>query len=172
MQVMDGGELLQHLDWGDLDAVITTFPVQSAEYWSLPIVTQRMGIALLEVTSSITEVRLLLRTFLISPLYRCPGNFTLQILMQSRAGSRNSARRSTSWLMNPAWPNVLARVAVGQGVALVAMGFRGDETSPVSIVRLDDPELSKTWIYAAARFDNLHRATREFIRSLADSCVS
>ena len=66
------------------------------------------------------------------------------------------------------FPNVLARVAMGEGVALVALGYRGDRSDSVRVIPLDDPLLSETPIYIIARHDNLKKATQKLIDHLGD----
>ena len=165
-RVQGGDELRDLLDWGELDAIITTLPLEGRPYLSTPIAIQRMGVAIhpshpLADRATLRLDDICAEPFIVVPRSQHPLNHDTLIARFSELGWRlNGVAYETSF------PNVLARVAVGEGVAIVALGHRGDESAAVRVIPLEDPLLSTTWIFAVARHDNLRPATRRLIEAL------
>jgi DNA-binding transcriptional LysR family regulator len=166
-RVYGGDELKALLDSGEIDAIITTLPMESEDYWSVPIATQAMGVAIhprhpLANRQRLTLADLKDEPFIVVPREQHPVNHDALI-----AGFRELGATLRVSAYEISFPNVLARVAVGEGVGFVALGYRGNEAAGVRVIDLDDPVLSKTWIHAVARRDNLRDVTRRLIEGLA-----
>lgn len=166
-QVHGGDELKSLLDWGQVDAIVTTLPMTSKEYWSIAISQQELGIAIQSNHKLAGRRRLKLEAlrhepFIMVPRAHHPRNHDALISRFREFGAELTvASYETSF------PNVLTRVAMGEGVALVAVGYRGDRSDVVRIIDLDDPLLSTTPIYLVARHDNVRMTTRKLIDYLA-----
>jgi DNA-binding transcriptional LysR family regulator len=63
--------------------------------------------------------------------------------------------------------NVIARVSVNEGVALIPLGYRSESNDAIHVIPLRDPQLSTTPIYAAYRLDNTRPTVEHFMKSLA-----
>lgn len=169
LQVHGGDDLKRLLDWGEIDAIISTLALSADEYWSVEVSVQPMGVALpashpLAIRSRLTLDMMVDEAFIVVPREQHPTNNDALI---SRFRDLGAQLRVAAY--DTSFPNVLARVAVGQGVALVAMGYQGDHNSAVRVIALDDPLLATTPIYAVARRDNLASPTRRLIEGLCES---
>lgn len=152
LRVIGGDELMNQLDWGELDMIITTLPASGDQYHCVEIGEQRMGVALpsghaLLERSTIALTDIVEESFIVVPREHHPINHDA---LRSRFEEIGAALKVASY--DTAFPNVLARVAMGEGAALVALGYGGDDGS-FRIVPLDDPILARTPIYAIALKD-------------------
>jgi DNA-binding transcriptional LysR family regulator len=168
-RVHGGDELRELLDQAELDAVITTLPVSGSEYLSRVISHQLMGAALHHSHPLASRKRLTLRAlrneqFVMVPREQHPTNHDALV---ARFGEFGAELRISVY--ETSFPNVLARVAIGQGVGLVAMGYHGDRKDAVRILPLDDPKLTVSPIYIASRWDNLDTAVERLIRNLSQA---
>jgi DNA-binding transcriptional LysR family regulator len=166
-RVYGGDELKALLDSAEIDAIITTLSMESKDYWSVPVATQAMGVAIhprhpLANRQRLTLADLKDEPFIVVPREQHPVNHDALI---ARFPELGATLRVNAYDIS--FPNVLARVAVGEGVGFVALGYRGNEAAGVRVIDLDDPVLSKTWIHAVARRDNLRDVTRLLIEGLA-----
>ncbi|MBP7454226.1 MAG: hypothetical protein KA914_15700 [Ottowia sp.] len=67
--------------------------------------------------------------------------------------------------------SILARVAVGDGVGLVAAGLARDVPAQVRVIQLKDPDLSETPVYASARKDSATELTLRFVNAISESAA-
>jgi len=165
-RVQGGDELKALLDWGDIDAIVMTLPAITPEYWSVPVSQQPMGVAIQAKHSLARRRRLTLEAlrdepFVVVPRDQHPRNHDVLI---ARFHAMGATLKVSAY--DTSFPNVLARVAMGEGVALVALGYRGEQSDSVRVIPLDDALLAETPIYAIARHDNLKKATKQLIESL------
>lgn len=167
-RVQGGDELKAQLDWGELDAIVTTLPMISQDYRSLPISRQPMGVAIHARHPLAGRRRLTLEALRDEPFVVVPRDQHLRNhdALISRFCELGATLKISAY--DTSFPNVLARVAMGEGVALVALGYRGDRSDSVRVIPLDDPLLSETPIYIIARHDNLKKATQKLIDHLGD----
>ena len=166
-RVQGGDELKPLLDWGEVDAIVTTLPMTSPEYLSVAISHQAMGVAIHPKHPLAGRHRLTLEAlrdepFVMVPREQHPRNHDAVI---ARFRDIGASLRVSAY--DTSFPSVLARVAMGQGVALVALGYRGDRSAGVRVIPLDDPMLSETPIYIVARHDNVQSTTRRLFDYLA-----
>jgi DNA-binding transcriptional LysR family regulator len=168
-RVQGGDELKSLLDWGEVDAMVNTLPFTSDEYLCVAVSKQAMGIAVhashrLAGRKTLTLEALRDDPFIVVPRERHPRNHDALI---SRFRDIGASLQISAY--ETSFPNVLARVAMGQGVAHVALGYQGERSDGVRVLHLDDPLLSETPIYVVARRDNLQKPTQRLIDFLTGS---
>jgi DNA-binding transcriptional LysR family regulator len=155
------------LDRRELDAAITTLPIPLPEYQTLVVSRQKMGVALsrthpLAKRRYVTLEDLRDDLFIVVPREFDPhGHDTLVAKMRSLGATLRIAAYET-----PSF-NALARVSVGEGVALLPLGYQRDKHDSVHVVRLKDLELGTTSIYVTARTDNIRQTTERLLLALA-----
>jgi DNA-binding transcriptional LysR family regulator len=65
------------------------------------------------------------------------------------------------------FPNLVARVALGEGIGLVPLAYAGMAPQAVRVVPIGDPGLARLRIYLVARADNDHPALARFVAAMA-----
>lgn len=167
-KVQGGDQLKALLDVGDIDAIITTLPIDDAGYKAVVVGRQAMAVAIhaehrLASRRSLTVAALRDEPFIVVPREQHPENHDLLIAKFKVMGARlNIAAYET------AFPNLIARVAMKEGVGFVAAGYARERYQAVNIVALKDPDLAMTRIHAFARSDALKPVTErlfDFLRS-------
>jgi DNA-binding transcriptional LysR family regulator len=136
--VRSADELFPLLDLGALDALLTTLPPSESEYLSHQVADQRLGIALpsdheLARRRSASIDELLDERFIMVPRSRHRAVHDKLI-----ARFENAGRALDIAAEEVAFPSVLARVALGEGVGLVPAHMGPDPGNGVVIVPLDD----------------------------------
>lgn len=150
--VVQGGDVLRKMmDDDELDLMISPLPMRSAEYESVVLTHQQMGVALpvdhpLKGRDSVNLMEIAQEHFIVVPREHDPEGHDGFI---ARMNELNMSVSISSY-ETPSL-NALARVAVGEGIALVPMSYRTDVLAPVQIVRLLDPKLDQSAIYGAIR---------------------
>jgi DNA-binding transcriptional LysR family regulator len=165
--VQSGDQLKALLDYGEIDAAITTLPMMEAGYRSTVISSQSMGVALpasnpLAARRRLTIKALLNEPFIVVPRDHHPQNHDALIARFHSLGARLNVSAYES-----SFQNVLARVAIGEGVALVSLGYRFTRADAVRVVPLQDPHLSSTPIHSVIRHDNLKPSTERLLEALS-----
>ncbi|WP_017522958.1 LysR family transcriptional regulator [Pusillimonas noertemannii] len=166
LRVHSGVQLKPLLDYGEIDAIITTLPVAEGVYKSTVISQQAMGVAILASHPLARRQHLSIRTlrnepFIVVPRHEHPKNHdTLIARFRSLGVPLNITAYETSF------QNVLARVAIGEGVGIVALGYQSTGPRTVSVLPLRDPDLSWSPIYSIVRADNSQPATARLLEAL------
>ena len=166
LKVHSGLQLKPLLDYGEIDAIITTLPATESIYQSAIISQQAMGVAILASHPLARRQHLTIRAlrnepFIVVPRHEHPKNHdTLIARFRSLGAQLNIAAYETTF------QNVLARVAIGEGVGIVALGYQSAGPKTVSVLPLRDPELSTSPIYSIVRTDNPQPATARLLEVL------
>ena len=162
------GHFLKHqLDSGDVDIAISTLPMSSGEYHSKMVTHQEVGVAIhrshpLSNRKRLTIDALRNENFIVVPReYDPEGHDKLVSRMHSIGATLKIVAYETPSL------NVIARVSVNEGVALIPLGYRSESNDAIHVIPLRDPQLSTTPIYAAYRVDNTRPTVDHFMKSLA-----
>lgn len=155
------------LDWDEVDAILTPNSIDSPEYVVAPVCFQRVGAAMnaqhvLAQQGRLTLGDLLTEKFILSTPDRDGGLYKLLRQRFAALGAELVVAHHEQ-----SFGDVLARVALGQGVALVGLGYQGDADSPIRVVPLDDPVLSQIPVYIIARRDHLNASTRKLMVAMA-----
>ena len=166
VQVYMGERLRSMLDFGEIDAAISTLPLPSSEFTATQVTWQDMGIALraghpLAKRSSLTVAELRDQPFIVVPREQHPANHDALIARfhQLKATVKVAAYETS-------FQNVLARVALGEGVGFVAMCYALDRPWEVRVVKVRDPELGRAPVYVIARREALTPLIERFIAAL------
>jgi len=167
LRVQSGDQIRNLLDLGEIDAAVTTLPVQDPGYKVSVIASQPMGVALpasnpLANRHRLTVKALLDEPFIVVPRDHHPHNHDALIARFHSFGATLKVAAYES-----SFQNVLARVAIGEGAAIVSLGFRATRAEAVRVVPLQDRELGRTSIYSVARMDNLKPLTQRVLDALA-----
>ncbi|MGE4531515.1 MAG: LysR family transcriptional regulator [Acidithiobacillus sp.] len=166
LKVHNGLQLKSLLDYGEIDALITTLPATEGAYQSDVISQQTMGIAILTSHPLAQRQYLTIRAlrnepFIVVPRHEHPQNHdTLIARFRSLGAKLNIAAYETTF------QNVLARVAIGEGVGVVALGYQSAGPKTVTVLPLKDPDLSLSPIYSIVRADNPQPATARLLEAL------
>ncbi len=157
-----GGDVLKRMmDEGVLDIIISPLPFSSAEHESTLLTQQQMGVALpsrhpLNSRRSLTLHDLKRERFIVVPREYDPLSHDKLVTRMHTLGLdlKISAYETPSI-------NALVRVAMGEGIAIVPMGFSSERREAVHIVKLNDPALDTGHLYATvAKSDRQPLATR------------
>ncbi|GAA0951910.1 LysR family transcriptional regulator [Nonomuraea longicatena] len=138
VSVKSADELFPLLDTGALDALLTTLPPRESEYLSHHVADQVLGVALpldhpLSRRRSVRIDELFDERFIVVPRSRHRA-----VHDQLIARFENAGRTLDIAAEEVAFPSVLARVALGDGVGLVPAQMGADPGNGVVIVPLDD----------------------------------
>lgn len=152
-RVQGGDQLRALLEVGEIDAAITTLPVHESKYKAVVVGHQNMAIAInckhrLADKKSLTIAALRDEPFIVVPREQHPTNHDLLIAKFRAMGAELNITAYET-----AFPNVIARVSMGEGVGFVAAGYSRERYEAVNIVPLNDTDLSVTPIFAVARKD-------------------
>ncbi|MDX8439005.1 LysR family transcriptional regulator [Mesorhizobium australafricanum] len=165
-EVHPGDYLRRLMDRGELDVAITTLPMPSPEYDTMVVSHQPMGVAVMKSHPLAGRQQITLEDISSEPFIIVPREYDpvghdmlLSKLRRTCEAPRIAASETPSL-------NVIARVAVGEGVALIPLGYQRDGHDAVQVIRLEDPDLGAANIYAAVHKDNARPTTRHFINAL------
>lgn len=167
LDVHPGDYLRRLMDIGEIDIVITNIPMPSPEYQTVVVSRQMMGVALpkthrLANRRSLTLDALREDSFIVVPRQYDPhGHDTLVARLLSLGTTLRVAAYDTPSM------TTLGRVSIGDGVALLPLGYRSERHDAVRVVPLRDPELGTTLIYATARKDNVRPTTERLMNALS-----
>lgn len=169
IQVLPDDDASARLDWGEVDAIITPNRLEGSDYLSAPICRQPLGVALNSRNPLAGKAVLRFEDLVDEPFVLAPAdhNRVLHDALNRRFDEIGASLRVACY--EPSFTNLLARIAVGQGIALVGQGYRGDDASPLRVIPLDDPVLSQLVIFIVARQDNLGDPVQRFINHMTDS---
>jgi DNA-binding transcriptional LysR family regulator len=163
-----GGDRLRHLmDTGEIDLAITTMPMTEEQFRPLVISTQAMGVALpaahpLAARDVVTLAELKEESFIVVPRRDYPlFHDTLVAKFQAMGSTLRIAAYETPFL------NAIARVAIGEGVAIVAIGYGGDSHDAVRVVPLADDQLASMPVYAVVRSDRPRSSIERLLEVLS-----
>ena len=163
-----GGDRLRHLlDTCEIDLAITTMPMAEAQFRSVVISSQAMGVALpaahpLAARASVTLADLKDERFIVVPRKDYPEfHDTLIAAFHDMEKPLRIAAYETPFL------NAIARVAIGEGVAIVAIGYGGDPHDAVRVVPLADARLASMPVYAAVRSDRTRSSIERLLEVLS-----
>jgi DNA-binding transcriptional LysR family regulator len=169
LDVHPGDYLRGLMDNGQLDVVVTHMPMPSPDYRSIVVSRQLMGVALpklhrLANRRYLTIDDLKNEHFIVVPRQFDPHAHDILV-------SRFLALGTTLQVAAYETPSMttLGRVSIGQGVALLPIGYRSEKHDSVRVVRLKDRELGSTLIYATIRKDTTKLTTERFMRALTKS---
>lgn len=162
-----GDALRELLDAEAVDAAITTLPVRDPGYRCLLLDGRTaMGVALpaghrLARAGAVSMRALRGETFVVVPRDQHPeAHDALAAAMLAGGTPLDIGGREVSF------PNLVARVALGEGVGLVPLAYAGMAPQSVRVVPLGDPGLARLKIYLIARADNDHPALARFIAAM------
>ncbi len=162
-----GDALRDLLDAHVLDAAITTLPLSGAGYRSDLLDSRTaMGVALpaghrLAGARSISLKALQDETFVVVPRDQHPeAHDSLTAAMLAGGDPVDIGGYEVSF------PNLVARVALGEGVGLVPLAYAGMAPRAVRVVPVGDPGLAQLRIYLVARADNDHPALARFVAAM------
>lgn len=163
-----GGDRLRHLlDTGEIDLAITTMPMAEEQFRSVVISTQAMGVALpaahaLAAREVVSLADLKEERFIVVPRKDYPlFHDTLIAAFRAMGAPLNIAAYETPFL------NAIARVAIGEGVAIVAIGYGGDAHDAVRVVPLADGQLALVPVYAVVRGDRSRSSIERLLEVLS-----
>lgn len=164
---VQGGDILKRMmDEGDIDLMISPLPIAGEDYESFHLNAQEMGVAMpsrhaLGERRSVTLQDLRNEDFIVVPREYDPESHDRLLSRMHELGVslRISAYETPSL-------NAIARVAVGEGVALVPMGYRTAKQDSVQVVRLKDPALGIANIYVTVRRRNREELTQRLLDAL------
>lgn len=166
-RAIGGDQLKSLLDVGDIDAIITTLPIDQAGYRAVLVGRQNMAVAIhakhrLASRRSLTVAALRDEPFIVVPREQHPENHDRLVAKFAAMGAQLKIAAYET-----AFPNVIARVAMKEGVGFVAAGYARERYEAVNIVVLKDSDLATTRIHAFARTDALKPVTErlfDFLR--------
>lgn len=165
--VQAGNFLKELIDSGDLDIVISQLPMSAPDYQSIEVARQQVGVALpksnlLANRKYLTLAMLRDERFIVVPREYDPySHDTLLSRMRSLGVTPQIAAYETPSL------NAIARVAVGEGIALLPLGYRSEHHDSVHVVRLRDKELGSAKLYATTRLDRARPVVQRFTDAIA-----
>lgn len=171
LRVQSGDQLQSLLDFGEIDVALTTLPIEGSDYRSTVVSSQPVGVAIrighpLASRRRVTISALRNEPFIVVPRERHPEIYDALI---SRLHSVGAALQVAAHEIS--FQNVLARVAIGEGVALVPLGFRVEHADAVRVVPLQDPELSRMKIRFVHRVDGETAVTARLLRMLSHRSI-
>jgi DNA-binding transcriptional LysR family regulator len=162
--VVHSGDMLQELlDAYAIDAAVTTLPFSGDEYCSTVLDAETpMGVALpvnhpLAGQSSVSIHSLSHENFVVVPRGKHPQAYdSLTSLLHSTGSTARISGHEVSF------PNLVARVAMGEGLALVPLAYANMAPSSVRVVKVTDPELAHLKIYLVTKTDCEHTIIPRF----------
>lgn len=164
--VQAGNYLKELVDGGDLDVVISQLPMDNDAYHSVEVARQQMGVALPKANPLANRQYLTLEMlrgerFIVVPReYDARSHDTLLARMRALDATLQISAYETPSL------NAIARVAVGEGIALLPLGYRSEHHDTVHMVKLRDPELGMAKLYATCRVENLRPVVERFLQAI------
>jgi len=167
LEVHSGDQLQELLDAFALDAVITTLPFGGESYDSACIDRQAMGVAMpfdhpLASRKRVAVRALARERFIVVPRDKHPqAHDRLTAALQVHGHSVRIGDSDVSF------PNLIARVAMGEGVALVPQAYRGSAPQAVAVVPVSDATLAHLEILLISRRDSPTAALPRLRRFLA-----
>ncbi len=171
VHVHRGDKLRSLMDSGDIDAAVTTLPLPELTYLAKVATHQAMGVAMrathrLADRDSVEIADLLDDPFIVVSREQHRRNHDALVARFFQLGAQlKVAAYETSF------QSILARVAVGDGVGLVAAGLARDVPAQVRVIQLKDPDLSETPVYASARKDSATELTLRFVNAISESAA-
>jgi len=168
LAVHSGDVLQERLDAYTLDAVITTLPFQGDDYRSIVLdIPTRMGVALpadhpLAGSRTLSIRRLAKEEFIVVPREQHPeAHDSLTAVLRVSGGAARISGHEVSF------PNLIARVAMGEGLAMVPIAYRDMAPVLVRVVPVRDRELAQLKTHLITRNDCDHAAMPGFIDALS-----
>ncbi|NJP97087.1 LysR family transcriptional regulator [Nonomuraea sp. FMUSA5-5] len=168
--VRSADELGPLLDLGVLDAMLTTLPSHKDEHLSHQIGAQRLGVAVPADHPLASRESAGIEEFFDEPFIVVPRNLHGELHDKLIARFHDAGRALHIAAQEVAFPSVLARVALGEGVGLVPARL-GDHGSGAVIIPLDDGFILP--IYYVTRGDLPNSAEHLLFNHLeATSCLA
>lgn len=168
LAVHAGDELRDLLDADALDAAVTTLPFAGDGYRSILLdAGTAMGVALPAGHPHAGSASLALKalrdeTFVVVPRDQHPeAHDALTATIRAAGGVARIGGHEVSF------PNLVARVALGDGLALVPMAYAGMAPAAVRVVPVTDAGLARLRIYLMVRAEADHPALPRLVKALA-----
>jgi DNA-binding transcriptional LysR family regulator len=156
------------LDASLIDAMVTTLPASSETLNTVQLKPRiAMGVALPALHPLARRKRLSVADLHEEPFYTVPRERHADMYDGLITAIRQRGHTPRIAGHEVSFANLLARVAMGDGVALVPSVYAGIVTPAVKVIALSDASLATLKIYLVFRRDNRRLAVEQFVRALS-----
>ncbi|GJH30264.1 LysR family transcriptional regulator [Caballeronia novacaledonica] len=161
--------LYELLDASLVDVLVTTLPKRDDQLHNVKLRSRiEMGVALPSDHPLAKEPMLSIGDLADQPFYTVPRDRHPEVYDSLIAIIRRRGRPARIVGHEISFTNLLARVALGDGVALVPSAYAGIATPGVNVVPISDASLSTLQTYLVYRRDRGEVAVEKFIRAMRE----
>lgn len=157
------------LDASLVDVLVTTLPARDDTLLAVKLdVRIAMSVAMPAVHPLANERALSIGDLANEPFYTVPRDRYPEVYDSLTAIIRRRGRTARIAGHEVSFTNLLARVALGDGVALVPSAYAGIATAGVKVVPVSDASLSSLPTYLVHRRGDTRLAVKQFIRAMTE----